>query len=265
MKKFLGMSAFLLSLVVLASCGSDDDGPSEPEDSKNPTVTITKPSGSAVLEYGQKLLVSGSFADDIALKEVTFSLSSAATDAWAPEDITIAITTGKTFTLTDEDIYGVVIPDGKMGNYTLKTTVKDGKDKVATSSVDFTIEPVEAVAPTMTITKPIDNAQISRGAELLLSGTFVDDKALAKVVATLAAPVEPAGGASLKGLNVIPDPWAPAAFEVALSGMSQELTDQQLFGEIIPTTCKTGKYTLTLTLHDASGKTTEKTIVVEIM
>ncbi len=263
--KFIRMGAFLFVVLILASCGSNGSGSDDPVDVDKPTVTITKPAEGDALGYGQSLLVSGTFADDMALKEVTFNLSGTAKDAWAPADVTIKITSGKTFSLTDKDIFEEVIPEGKMGDYILTTTVKDASDKVVTSTVNFTIVPVEVAAPEMTITKPAANAQITRGGELFLSGTFTDDKALAKIVATLAPPSDVSGGVNLKGLKVLPEPWKPAAFEVELSGMSQELTDKQLFDTVIPADCKTGKYILTLTLHDASGKMTVKSIAIEFM
>jgi len=267
MKNVLATGAFLLSVLVFVSCSKSDDA----GDQDKPSISVTKPAKDAVLKYGDKLLFSANIADDVKLKQVAFSLSSTAADAWAPAE-EVRTVSDKAYTFTDEDIFGEVIPNKGAGTYTLTITVTDASGKTNIDKKDFTIEAVDLAAPSMTITKPAEDGSsaVAVTSALLLSGTFKDDMELSKVVATLSKVPTQAGGTSLKGLKVITTPWAPAPFEIALDGAEQTLTDAQLFaddkayGGNIPNDCEKGVYNLTLTLHDAAGKTLEKTIAVTI-
>lgn len=113
--------------------------------------------------------------------------------------------------------------------------------------------PIDTENPTINISKPVNNAMIGRGTELLLSGVFEDDLELKNIEVSLSF-------STIKGTTGIDDPWEPAAETIDLSGKHQELTDVQLFGEMIPSDCKPGGYKLTLVVTDMVDKSTTKEI-----
>jgi len=263
MKKLLGMSVFLLSLFVLASCGSDDP---EPSDETKPVINVTAPAANAEFTVGTDIMLSGTFTDDKELKGVTFTLASTETGAWTPAAHQVALT-GVTETLTDEVLFVTIPVDAVTGDYTLTVTLTDAAGNTANKNIAIEIEEVpDAADPTFgSDIKPVDNDPFPYAANVVLSGTFTDDKALSKVVATLTPPAAPAGGsATLKGIKIVYTPWTPDAFEIPLEGMSHTLPDTPLFGEAVPVNSTLGNYTLTLTLHDVSGKTSTKEVIIEI-
>lgn len=117
---------------------------------------------------------------------------------------------------------------------------------------------VDSQAPTMTIVKPTEGQEFTRGEFVKLTGDFKDDMALKQITVSITE-------VATKSTTGITDPWTPADDVVSLSGKEQRLIDYQLFGEAIETDCKPGAYKLTFTLEDAAGKTSMKEVNITIL
>lgn len=257
MKRLLGLSAFALSLIVMTSCGGSDD-----KDTTDPTVTITKPASGDEIAIGDEIMFSGVFADNKKLASVTYSLDGT-TGTWTPTDVAEALE-GKEVTKTDKALFGTV-PATASGTYSLTATVTDAAGNMSSKSVNISL--VDEDAPEMTITAPTANQAFTSGNYIKLTGTFTDNVELDKVVASLQM-MPAASPTSLKGAKIIPEEWAPADFEISLSGTSDSV-DENLFttdddGGMIPTDAMAGEYKLTLTLYDAAGTTATEEIMISI-
>jgi len=118
-------------------------------------------------------------------------------------------------------------------------------------------DPIDRESPTMEIEKPVSNALIGKGTDLLLSGVFNDDLELENIELSLSF-------IQTKAENGITDPWTPSPETILLSHTRQVLTDEKLFGESVPLDCKSGAYKLRIVVNDKAGKSIVKEILIEI-
>ena len=117
--------------------------------------------------------------------------------------------------------------------------------------------PEDKEKPQMTISSPANNATITKGDYLKLTGTFTDDVALKELFVSIAA-------VTTKSATGIDDPWEPSSQTIAMEGTEMDLVAKKLFDEIIPADCLTGPYNLKLVLRDGVGNETVKEIAITI-
>ncbi|MCW3785213.1 DUF4625 domain-containing protein [Plebeiibacterium sediminum] len=137
---FPKMISFLfVGMVILSSCGGDKkDDP--PVDTTSPTIQTTVPAANQSYSLGGSFHYTGTFTDDIELKQVTFSVSKISAPAvtgiddplWSPEVVTFPLT--GTSEQIDEAIY--TIPAGvNDGVYQLTIVCTDASDNSATENI----------------------------------------------------------------------------------------------------------------------------------
>ncbi len=138
MKKNLGATVLFMLMMLTYGCGSSGGDTPAPEDSEDPKISVSKPAEGATVMRGNDLLLTGTFTDDMELKDLTVTLSHTDTkvatgikDPWEPAaNPEVIALTGKDAELINHKLFGEKIPvDCKVGNYrlTLKLTDKAGK------------------------------------------------------------------------------------------------------------------------------------------
>ena len=119
-------------------------------------------------------------------------------------------------------------------------------------SITYSCKKSDTAAPDFTLSTPSSGDKYAIGEDILLNGTFTDNKALSNCVASL----------SYNGSGS--DPWTPQGWTISLSGTSQTITDEQLFGTSIPDK-SLGSYTLKFDVSDDAGNVTSKSVNIEIV
>lgn len=221
-----------------------------PVDIHNPEVSIVTPTANKVYKWGDKIIVSGIYEDDMDLKEVVYKLiyNGSGSNPWKPNAVTKSIG-GVKHTVSDDDVFSTAIPTlSATGDYTLRIIVFDKTEKNTTEDIAIKIESGDSEAPVISITKPTANIVYEWGDNIQVSGTYADDVALKSVVYK----VTPSGSST-------PAAWFPTK-TVQLSGKLVSLSNEGLLPISIPNTAPVGSYTLTITLTDGVGKTDIKTI-----
>lgn len=120
-------------------------------------------------------------------------------------------------------------------------------------------QPVDESAPLMNITSPLTGVSMSKGAFLILEGSFEDDMELKELKVSLSPPAE------VKAVKGIEDPWTPASEIIPLTGKKQIIEAYKLFDEAVPLDCLSGTYILLLELVDAKDKVTSQTIDIVVL
>ncbi|MGQ1784831.1 DUF4625 domain-containing protein [Saccharicrinis sp. GN24d3] len=147
----------IATALMLSACGGDgggDEPEPEPTDSANPVITVTTPTATGqTYPLGGTFQFTGTFTDDLDLKEVEFILEDnkppsaaslkAATgvedEPWEPEAETVALS-GKTGEVNKGLFGGIPASDIWTGSYTLTITCTDAVGKTATKTIDVTLE-----------------------------------------------------------------------------------------------------------------------------
>ena len=119
-------------------------------------------------------------------------------------------------------------------------------------------EEPDTTAPQVTIEAPTADQKIKREATIPLEVTFTDDKGLKKCTISLTK-------STTKSLKGTPLAWEPKMVEILLSGKEVEKKMSDVFSEAAPFDCAIGFYDLNLTIEDEVGKTTEKTVQIELV
>ncbi len=101
------------------------------------------------------------------------------------------------------------------------------------------------------------------GGKILLKTTATDDRALKSLVVKIAyKPTTPI--AVIKSTTGLDDAWTQDDITITLSGASQVIDNQQIFGDLAGT-FKSGTYTITLILTDQADLATTKTVDVQLI
>ena len=117
-------------------------------------------------------------------------------------------------------------------------------------------------APTVTIQTPAAGQDFAKGAAIPLKATFKDNKALSKCTVSLTFNAAPVSGNALKGIS---DPYAPEDAIITLSGTEDPKELTNIFATKIDALCKSGDYTLSFVVEDATGnKSKAKTLDIII-
>jgi len=142
---FPKMISFLFGgALLLSSCGGSDKKDESPEDLTAPTISTEVPTANQAFSLGGSLHYTGTFTDDLELKEVVFSVkkTTAIVTAglndpnWAPSDVTVSLT-GKEDAVNDNILE---IPSGvNDGVYQLTIVCSDASGKETTENIVFNL------------------------------------------------------------------------------------------------------------------------------
>jgi hypothetical protein len=118
------------------------------------------------------------------------------------------------------------------------TFVGCGGDEPVTDEPDTT-------KPTISISKPLSDAEFSLGDVILLSGEIKDNEGLKSISITVAFSGD-------KSASIVPDEWEPGSYDLAISGKIYSYENQPVF--TIPSEdILTGIYTITVVVTDTSN------------
>ncbi|MCW3804629.1 DUF4625 domain-containing protein [Plebeiibacterium marinum] len=136
------ISLFFVGTLLLTACGGGSgDKEDDPQDTTKPTISVTVPQTDHSYALGGSFAYQGTFTDDIALKEVVFSLtkidppSALGFDDPAWSDQTQTITLSGTTASVNEAIFDAIPDDVNDGVYQLTIKCYDTSDNVAEKSV----------------------------------------------------------------------------------------------------------------------------------
>ncbi len=138
------VSILFVGTLMLSSCGGSGDKDDTPDDSAAPTISTSVPTANQSFSLGGSFQYTGTFTDDVELKNVTFSIekidapSTLGIDdpSWAPDDVTITLS-GTTETV-DAAIFD--IPSGvNDGVYQLTILCSDAVSKTATEEITINL------------------------------------------------------------------------------------------------------------------------------
>jgi len=137
--KLLIVLVFLIPLI--AACEKE-----EVKDLVPPEANVSLPTNNTTYYRGNTLMFTGSFTDDVALKECTFYLSPGlkATrgwdDPWQPNAQTFPLS-GKSDELIEQHLFELTIPNDIMsGNYVLKVLAVDQALNYSTTEIPIEIK-----------------------------------------------------------------------------------------------------------------------------
>ena len=155
MKKFLSFFGFALMVIGLTcvSCGDDADDDVSELDVIKPTIEVNVPTTDEVQKYevGSQIEFKGTFTDDVALKEATFSIAMKANDAgeevetnWLPESVVESLK-GDMVAFDDNvalSLFEAIPANTTLGEYELTINLTDE----AGNEADETVIVIEIVA-----------------------------------------------------------------------------------------------------------------------
>ena len=134
------ISFLFVGMVLFSSCGGGDKKDDPPVDTTAPIIQTTVPETNQSYALGGSFHYSGTFTDDIELKQVTFSVTKISAPVvagiddpvWNPLDVTITLS--GTSDSVDEAIY--TIPSGvNDGVYQLTINCSDTSNNVETEQI----------------------------------------------------------------------------------------------------------------------------------
>jgi hypothetical protein len=145
---------FLLFLLPVAACDNSEDGPTEPEDTQAPAVTIQAPTTEATYLTGEATVtISGTASDNETVSRVEWSISGGASG-------TASGTTSWSASI-----------DLSEGENVVTVTAVDGAGNEATAQITITLD---SGAPTVTITGPAGDT-LTGSATVDVAGTASDE------------------------------------------------------------------------------------------
>lgn len=132
----------LFSVLVLISCGKDDDN----KDIEDPTVQITSPVEDAIYLRGNTLYLNASFTDNEELQKCTVELTQNLKSTkgwdqlWQPEPVTFALS-GKSDEIVDQYLFQSTIPSNIMStDYMVRVIVSDRALNFTTVEIPISIK-----------------------------------------------------------------------------------------------------------------------------
>ncbi|WP_068474449.1 DUF4625 domain-containing protein [Saccharicrinis aurantiacus] len=132
----------LFSILVLVSCGKDD----EKKDEQAPSAIITSPENNALYLRGNTLYLNATFTDNEALNECTVYLTQNLKSAmgwdelWTPDEVTFPLS-GTTDEIVDQFLFEATIPSDIMStDYMVKVVVSDKALNFTTIEIPISIK-----------------------------------------------------------------------------------------------------------------------------
>ena len=117
-------------------------------------------------------------------------------------------------------------------------------------------EDVDTTKPEVTIQTPSENDEYAVGETISLTATFTDNVELKNCTVSIS---------QIQG-NGDGSPWKPSSMNITLSGKSQSVNNQTLFGGAIPN-CQAGTYKIKIEVSDNADvpNITVKEVIIEII